>query len=106
MADSYVLDMDYQRDYVPEELFNVEFYCTRKMEVIFPAFIGFIVCLVVVFCTLASVLFTVMMANKLTSVEWIKWLELTLISIAVYGFCFELLKCIIYFCFQVFKDSF
>ena len=106
MADAYVIETDFQRDYLPEELFNVEFFCTGKMKVPFSTLAGLIVAFLVFLFTILLIVFTMVKSMQIGKKNLLEWTQWTGVSFAIYFFILEPLKAVIYRILKVYTDSF
>jgi len=106
MADAYVIDTDYQRDFLPEELYNVEFYCTGKMGVPFATLIGISICIALVCLTFFFLFFSMMKASQIGNENLIEWVILLVFSLSFYIFILDPIKCIIFTVFKMFQDCY
>ncbi|BFY98590.1 hypothetical protein BsWGS_01630 [Bradybaena similaris] len=103
VTSAYALEGDYQREFSRDDLFNVELFATKNLNLLFPTNIGYILTFLLVILTLIMTLVTTFSGRNLTVPLVQKWFFRFAETFLLYGFVFEPLKCLIYVALQLYK---
>lgn len=103
VTSAYALEGDYQREFSSDDLFNVELFATKNLNLLFPTNVGFILVFLLVILTLIMILVTTFSAQAFTVPLVQKWFLRFAQSFLLYGFVLEPLKCLIYAALQLYK---
>uniref|UniRef100_A0A2C9KRN9 Uncharacterized protein n=1 Tax=Biomphalaria glabrata TaxID=6526 RepID=A0A2C9KRN9_BIOGL len=104
ISDTYTQETDFQREYHRDELFNVEFYATSKLQVPFCSAMGTILILLVVLLTLLMMFFTTFKTSRMEVKDVRNWFVYCCLAFLLHSLVFEPLKCVFYRIFNWYVD--
>ncbi|KAH9500796.1 hypothetical protein Btru_073030 [Bulinus truncatus] len=103
ISDTYTQETDFQREYHRDELFNVEFYATNKLQVPFCSAMATIWILFVMLLTLCMMFFTTFKTSHMALTDVKVWFISCACAFLLHCLVFEPLKCLIYSIFNFYR---
>ncbi|CAG5135639.1 unnamed protein product [Candidula unifasciata] len=103
VTSAFSLEDDYQREYSNDDLFNVEFYATKNLKLLFPTNVGHFLLFLLVVLTLVMIMLTTVKGGSLPVSSVQEWFLRFVQCLLLYGFVFEPLKCLIYVVLQLYN---